>query len=81
MRFRNFVITAAATAIAVLVGALWLPTPFDHTPATAQVANPKITLTNKYYAVRGETADQIRRHLNQVGPFVSGACHFGRCIT
>jgi predicted secreted Zn-dependent protease len=70
MRFRNFVMTAAATAIAVLVGAFWQLAPFDHTQATAQVTSPKITIATHYYAVKGDTADQIRRHLNQVGPFV-----------
>ena len=77
MRFRNFVMTAVASAIAVLVSTFWLPTPFDHTQATTQVnesvSQPRVTLTKKYYVVKGETANQIRHHLNQVGPFVQGA--------
>jgi predicted secreted Zn-dependent protease len=69
MRWKNFVITAVATAIAAIISATWFPIPWGQL-ATAQNDNPKITVTKTYYTVKGNTADQVRRYMNQVGPFV-----------
>lgn len=71
MRLKKFGLMAATATIAILIGTFWFSP--SSRPAAAPSAGPKIILASKYYAVKGNTAEQIRHDLNQVRPVLPGA--------